>query len=277
MDIIDLPIGAMTFRARVAGPGDGELVLLLHGFPQTSAEWSHQIDALAAAGYRVVAPDQRGYSTGARPAGDEQYRYNALVADVLAFADWAGAHRFHLAGHDWGGLIAWMVAMHAPERLRSLTAVSVPHPAAFAAALATDADQQARSSYVPLFREAGAAERFLADDAAFMRAVLSGATSGALDDYVRVLTDPGAMDAALAYYRANDFSDPPDRSSVTVPTLFVWSTDDVALGRTAAEGTGAHVKGPYRFEVLEGVSHWIPDEAPEALSALMLEHLAANP
>jgi pimeloyl-ACP methyl ester carboxylesterase len=132
MATVRIPVGEDTFDARVAGPEDGELVLLLHGFPQTSYSWRSQLEALGAAGYRAVAPDQRGYSAGARPAEVERYAIPALVGDVIAIADELGGHRFHLVGHDWGAAVAWQVAGRHQDRLRSLTVLSVPHPSASA-------------------------------------------------------------------------------------------------------------------------------------------------
>ena len=121
---VELAVGDLVFDARAEGPADGELVLLLHGFPQTSLSWRHQLGALAAAGYRAVAPDQRGYSPGARPADVAEYRIERLVGDVLGFADALGVERFHLVGHDWGGAVAWQVAGRHPERLRTVTSLS---------------------------------------------------------------------------------------------------------------------------------------------------------
>src|SRR5947208_11715275 len=119
-DVVEVPVGSMTFRTRAAGPDDGELVLLLHGFPQSSAEWNAQLDALAAAGYRAIAPDQRGYSPGARPDGVESYTVEHLVADALGIADHFGGRRFHLVGHDWGAIVAWFTAIEHPSRLKSV-------------------------------------------------------------------------------------------------------------------------------------------------------------
>jgi len=142
---IELAVGAYTFGARAEGPPDGDLVLLLHGFPETSYEWRHQLAALGAAGHRAVAPDQRGYSPGARPAAVAEYAVEHLVADVGGFADALGADRFHLVGHDWGGFVAWYAGGSFPGRVRTLTVVSTPHPVAFAAAL-RGTDQQERSA-----------------------------------------------------------------------------------------------------------------------------------
>ena len=280
MEDLEVAVGAgHVFRARAAGPADGRLVLLLHGFPQTSRSWVETLGALADAGYRGVAFDQRGYSPGARPEGVEHYGLDSLVADVVAVADDLGGHRFDLVGHDWGGAIAWHVAGRYPDRVRTLTVASTPHPLAFAGALRGElgGDQKARSGYTDLFRQVGTAEDFfLADDAARLRGMYSSFPADAAEEYVAVLSQPGAMTAALNYYRATSFDAQPEAGEITSPTLYVWSTDDVALGREAAEATGRHVAGPYRFEVLEGVSHWIPEHAPEDFSRLLLEHLAAH-
>jgi pimeloyl-ACP methyl ester carboxylesterase len=271
---IEIP-GGLVFDALTAGPVDGELVLLLHGFPQWSSMWTAQLGALAGAGYRVVAPDQRGYSPRARPEGDEHYRIRLLVGDALAIADRLGAERFHVAGHDWGAVVGWHLAGRHGERLLSLTALSVPHPIAFATALLTPgADQRSRSGYIAFFRQVDTAEAVLLGGGL---ARLLEASGYPLDvaECVSRMSAPGALTAALNWYRAIDLSLVTGVRGITVPTLFVWSTGDVALGREAAEATAGHVQGPYRFLMLDGVSHWIPEEAPAVLSGLLLEHLAS--
>jgi pimeloyl-ACP methyl ester carboxylesterase len=277
LESLRIPVGEEAFEARATGPEDGELVLLLHGFPETSWSYRHQLEALGDAGYRAVAFDQRGYSPEARPAGAERYRISSLVADVLAVADELGGFTFHLVGHDWGAAVAWQVAGRHQDRVRTLTALSVPHPFAFGRALAGEggSDQGDRSGYMEFFRSEGAAEAFLADDAAGLRNlyVMSGLGDADVEPYVEVLTQPGAMQAALNWYVAADVSAVEGLGAITMPTMFVWSTEDAALGREGAEWTAEYVEGPYRFEVLEGISHWIPEQAPDRLNALLLEHL----
>jgi pimeloyl-ACP methyl ester carboxylesterase len=225
-------------------------VLLLHGFPQTKRSWAAVMPELAAAGRRVVAPDLRGYSPGARA---EPYDVRTLVGDVLGLADALGAERFDLAGHDWGAAIAWQLAMRHPARLRTLTAVSTPHPLAFTRALRADDDQRARSQYMRRYAAGGALEH--------------------PQDDGHDLAPPEALEAALGYYAAQSAADLDGAGAVTVPTLYVWSTEDEALGRAAAEWTAEHVSAPYRFVVLEGVSHWIPEDRPDELAGLILEHV----
>jgi pimeloyl-ACP methyl ester carboxylesterase len=276
---VEIPVGEEVFDALASGPADGELVLLLHGFPQSSWQWRWQLAALGEAGYRAVAPDQRGYSPRARPQEVERYRVDHLAADALAVADWLGGHRFHVVGHDFGAVVAWHVAGRYPDRLRSLTAVSVPHPAAVAEALASPTgDQLARSSYIAFFGTRDLPERLmLADEGAGLRALFANTAYSdpeTMERYVARLSEPGALTAALNWYRALEPAVVLSLEPVTTPTLFVWSTEEPAIGREAAEACAAHVAGPYRFEVLEGVSHWVTEDAPEELNRLLLDHLA---
>ena len=180
MEQISIAVGTLNFDALVAGPSDGDLVLCLHGFPESAHEWRDVLPTIAAAGYRVVAPNQRGYSPGARPLGVEQYHITHLDEDVLGIADALGARSFHLVGHDWGALVAWHVAAHHAARVRTLTSVSVPHPQPFAAARASDPDQRQASEYIAFFREPETPERlFLDNDAAMLRSsALRGGTCG---------------------------------------------------------------------------------------------------
>ncbi len=289
LEKIQIPVEEFVFEARAAGPAEGELVLLLHGFPQTSYAYRHQLAALAQAGYRAVAPDLRGYSPGARPEEIEAYTMSELVGDVIGFADALGRDTFHLVGHDWGGAIAWVVATRFPKRLETLTVLSTPHFAAFSAALADPASEQSRrSSYFQVFGAEGAEERFLANDASLFRSVFQG---GGLSDediqvYLDALGTPQALRAALNYYaalvggRAPVGSNPSPSSSVSpvgVPTLYVFSTEDGAFSRETAEESRRYVSGPYRFEVLQGISHWVPEQASDRVNDLLLEHLKNSP
>lgn len=286
MQTLELEANGFEFAARGAGPEAGRPVLLLHGFPQTSWSWRHQLDDLEAAGYRAIAFDQRGYSPGARPPAVEDYRLDALVSDALAVADSQGWDSFDLVGHDWGAMVAWALASRHPQRVKTLTIVSVPHPAAFGSAIAGgDPDQVQRSSYMQFFRaEGGVAERaMLGDDGSgdglrkmFVDSGLPAETGDA-EVFVATMLEPGAMTAAFNWYRAMSADAVAGIGKIPAPTLYIWSTADVAIGRVAAENTVNWVSGPYRFEVLEGVSHWIPETAPGELSRLLLGHLAANP
>jgi pimeloyl-ACP methyl ester carboxylesterase len=275
-----IAVGSLVFEVLVGGPAGGEPVVLLHGFPQTSWSWRAQVEALADAGYRAVAPDQRGYSPGARPPAVESYAIGELVGDVLGMADALGVDRFHLVGHDWGGAVAWNVAGRHPDRLRTLTVLSTPHPRAMRRALQGDlgGDQSTRSGYMELFRSPGSETVFLADDARLFHQMYpaSGMPAGAEEPYIAALGTPEALGAALNWYRAASISDVEGLGPITAPTLYVWSTEDIALGREAAEATAGAVDGPYRFEVLEGVSHWITEQVPDRVNELLLDHLKSG-
>ncbi|MGC4808538.1 alpha/beta fold hydrolase [Micromonospora sp. DT233] len=262
----------LTFEVRSGGPADGVPVLLLHGFPQHAGEWDEVTPALHAAGLRTYAPDQRGYSPLARPGAVEAYRIPELVADAAALLDALGVGAAHLVGHDWGAIVAWGLAAAHPDRVRTLTAVSVPHPAAMAHALATDREQKARSAYIGLFRRPGTAERvLLALRSAALRRLLGGVgDADRVARYAEPMREPGALTAALNWYRAMSRADLAAVGPVSVPTTFVWSDKDVAIGRTAAQACGDHVTGEYRFVTLAGVSHWIPDAAPGPLAEAIL-------
>lgn len=269
--------GGLVFRARVAGPENARVVVLLHGFPQTSRCWARQLDALAGEGYRAVAFDQRGYSPGARPDDVAAYKPTHLVGDVLRVADALGAGTFDVVGHDFGGMVAWMVAGHHPDRVRTLTVASTPHPAAFRAAYEREADQSRRSEYMRTFRagERGEMERaLLADDATVLRSLYAGLATGVIDDYVADLSEPGALVAAFDWYRAMSGAASAATPAASMSTLYAWGDADPALGRAAAEATAAFVTGRYRFEVLGGVGHWIPELAAARFNPLLLEHLA---
>lgn len=279
MESLQLTVGDFVFDAVTAGPADGRLVLLLHGFPQTSWSWRHVMAALASAGYRAVAPDQRGYSPRARPEEVSAYRMPHLVGDAVGMLDVLGAQRADVVGHDWGAAVGWQLTGRHPDRVRTLTAVSVPHPLAFVEALRTDDDQRARSQYMKLFQVEGKAEEvLLRGENGGLRTFFGGVeTSADVDRYLALMQQPGVLTKCLNWYRAQDLADIEGIGPTTVPTLYVWSDGDLALGSVAAQATGSHVSAPYRFEILPGVSHWIPEEAPDELSTWLLEHLAAHP
>lgn len=263
-----------VFDALQTGDPQKPLVLLLHGFPQFAAAWSGIMVPVANAGFHVVAVDQRGYSPGARPHGVECYDMRLLVSDVLAFADALGAQHFHLVAHDWGGILAWRVAAERPERLLSLTVLSTPHTDALLNAIASDPSQTQMSQYIQYFRTPGdvAEQGMLADNARRLRAAYRDKLAPAdLEACVARLSEPGALTAALNWYRALDFD--ARIGPVTIDTLFVWGSADHALGELAARNTAEYVKGPYRFVRLEGRSHWLLEEAEGEVIDLLLQRL----
>jgi pimeloyl-ACP methyl ester carboxylesterase len=275
----------LTFDVRELGPPDGDPVLLLHGFPQRADSWHAVATRLAERGYRTIAPDQRGYSPRARPAGRDSYRLEELVADALAVVDGlvGPATRVHLVGHDWGAAVAWRLAARHGDRLRTLTAVSVPPPAAYLRSLVTTR-QGLASWYVYALQLPWLPERLLAANGGpFSRRFVAalrrtGQSKAAAQRDAAGLADPSALTAALNWYRGM-FSGPPGDPDppVRVPTLFVWSDGDTALTRQSTELVHKYVAGPFRYAELRGVSHWIPDEAPDQLAELVLDHIAEHP
>jgi pimeloyl-ACP methyl ester carboxylesterase len=263
-------VGGLDFDVRVGGPADGPAVLLLHGFPENAGMWAGVEPALHAAGLHTIAPDQRGYSPGARPPNVADYSMHHVVADALGLLDAYGLRTAHLLGHDWGAAVAWHLAGRHPDRVATLTAVSVPHPAAHGAALRTDPDQQQRSGYLGVFRRPDAERILLEDGARRLRAMFGPVPA---EQFVRPLTEPGALTGPLNWYRAMSGRDLDGLGPVTVPTAYVWGTEDLAVGRVAAEDCAHHVTADYRFVELPGVSHWVPEQEPATVARVALERI----
>jgi pimeloyl-ACP methyl ester carboxylesterase len=269
--------GEHVFDLIDAGPADGPVVVLLHGFPELNTMWQPVIERLTGQGYRCLAPLQRGYSPGARPKRRRDYRAEELVADITALIDASGAQRVHLVGHDWGAAVAWYVAQRFPERLRTLTALSVPHPGAFVKAVATSR-QALASWYMLFFQLPWLPERLLLSKRVMSEFVASRSAPELARVEVETICQPGALTAALNWYRAMPFNKPREMSAkVTVPTMYVWSDEDVALKEKGARLCADYVAAEYRLEVLTGVSHWLLDDRPDTVADLLADWLAAHP
>ena len=203
--LVTVRANGMTFRARAAGfAGNAGNVLLLHGFPETSIMYADAMPKLAEAGYRVLAFDQRGYSPGARPTGIDAYGAEALIADVQAVADAVGFERYHLVGHDWGAAVGWLLVMQDASRVTSWTSLSIPHLVAYGEAIQTDPDQQRRSRYIGLFRMPWVPEiLFTFNRLALLRgSIYAEHPAAEREEYLAVFSEPGALSAALNWYRA---------------------------------------------------------------------------
>jgi len=275
--------GDLAFDVRVGGPDDGDAVLLLHGFPQDASCWDAVARRLQAAGLHTIAPDQRGYSPEARPTSTAAYRMHHLVGDALAILDDLGADRAHVVGHDWGGAVAWALAMRSPDRVRSLTVVSTPHPVALGHAMRSSW-QALRSWYVLVLR-LPIAERIVAPRLVPLLTRF-GLPESQARHYQARMAEPGALTGAIDWYRAMPFTarSPSDQSGddaasdrtiVTVPTTYVWGNRDPALGRRAAELTVDHVSADYRFVELDA-GHWLPENEPDELAAAILDRIAGT-
>jgi pimeloyl-ACP methyl ester carboxylesterase len=262
----------LTFDVRDAGPADGDAVVLLHGFPQDARAWDRVAPVLHGAGLRTLAPDQRGYSPMARPRARSAYRVRALVDDVLALLDAAGLQRAHVAGHDWGAVVGWALAAWHPERVGTLTALSVPHPGAMTKAWVTS-DQVVRSTYIALFQLPVLPERLLlAGGGAPLRRVLrqGGLPAELADHYVARMREPGALPAALGWYRALPWSGREPVGRVGIPAQLIWGARDPFLGRAGVEHTERFCRGDYRLVVLEDHGHWLPELAAERVAELVV-------
>jgi pimeloyl-ACP methyl ester carboxylesterase len=270
--LIDLD--EITVNVRV--DGEGPAVVMLHGWPDTSDVWRYQMPELVAGGYRVIAPDLRGFGGTTRPTEVSAYAVRHLVADVVAVLDNLGIDRAHLVGHDWGAAVAWVAAARLPDRVATLTALSVGHPAAFARA---GWRQLEKSWYMLLFQFTGIAEEWLSANQ--FRNLRHWSSHPDIDAVVERLSGPGALTASLNIYRANSSARSLIKSTrrlpeVQAPTLGVWSSRDLALTEKSMTGSGDYVTGPWRYERLEGVGHWMQLEVADELNALLLDFLSQH-
>jgi pimeloyl-ACP methyl ester carboxylesterase len=263
-------------RMQVQSAGEGPAVVLLHGFPDTHIVWRKQIAPLMAAGYRVLAPDLRGYGGSAAPLAVSAYRLEHVAADVLAMLDQLGIARARVVGHDWGAVVGWLLCMGAPGRIEQYVALSVGHPAAFAKA---GPMQYLRSSYMMWFLVPGLAEKSLtAGDFYLMNRFTTDRAQ--VGHWKKNLREPGRMTAALNYYRANvprgialgSKSEP-----VRVPVMGIWSSRDPALGETQMRDSTAYVAEYFRYERIDGADHWLQVTASERVNALLLDFFASGP
>lgn len=268
--------GDFRFPVIDSGPLDGPVAILLHGFPQTASSWAKVAAILNDRGIRTLAPNQRGYSPTAAPKGRRAYRSSELVADIRALIDVVGGP-VHVVGHDWGANVAWTIAGQHPELVTSLTAVSVPHSAAFIKSLVTS-DQARRSWYMLAFQPPKLPEYMVRRRPAIFDKALraTGMTREMVDAVHAEILDTVGLTGPLNWYRALPFTDRRGIGRITVPTAYVWSDGDTALGRTGADLTAQFVRGPYRFEVFEGASHWIPDERPAELAQVIVETIEST-
>jgi pimeloyl-ACP methyl ester carboxylesterase len=269
--------GSLTFDVRDGGPADGEAIVLLHGFPQDAHSWAAMEPFLHDAGYRTLAPDQRGYSPGARPKGRRQYTGAQLTADIVALLDAAGIERAHIVGHDWGGGVAWGFAANHPDRTASLTVISTPHPQAMMRAGLRG--QLLKSWYMFAFQLPWLPEALLS--AGIKRGKFAKMLEGsglpreaAFHNQDR-MAQPGALTGGINWYRGLALSLRDPVGPVRVPTTYIWGNRDAFLGRAAAETTADWVKADYRFAEVDG-DHWIPENQAQAMAELVLDRVRST-
>jgi len=269
-------IDANGVSLHVVDEGDGHPVLLLHGFPDSSHLWRNQVPALVDAGFRVVAPDLRGFGESDRPEAVDAYALPNVLGDVMAILDALALDRVSVVGHDWGAAVAWSTAAFLPDRVDRLVAISVGHPASF---LHAGVEQLEKSWYMLWFQFPGVAEATLPRDGwRFFREWARDC--GEMDRWIEDLSRPGALTAALNWYRANispegfGSGEPPPVPPVACPTLGIWSDGDHYLTETQMTASAEHVSGDWRYERIEGASHWVPVDAAAELNRLLLDFVA---
>lgn len=272
MGVKRLQISGLTFS--ILDEGAGEPVLLLHGFPDSRAVWRKQVPALVGAGYRVVAPDLRGFGETDKPEGVEAYAIPKLLEDVAGIMDALELESAHVVGHDWGAALAWAVAAFMPQRVKDLVALSVGHPASFYSS--APIAQREKSWYMLLFQFPNAEQLLAADDWQLLREW--GRHHAHMEHAVAALSKPGALTAGLNWYRANvsPLAPPVAFPPVGSRTLGVWSTGDVFLTEESMMGSDRYVTGPWRYERISEASHWLQLDRPDAVNALLLDYLAAG-
>ncbi len=268
IQLVEKPTNGLIFKCRVAGDPSGEPVILLHGWPETSHMWVQLMERLSAEGYYCIAPDQRGFSPQARPTDVKDYDIKLLASDVVGLADAFGIKNFQLIGHDWGSAIGWAVVGLYPERVKSWTAMSVPHLKAFSDAVRFDKKQKKMSQYMAFFQWRGIPEWFLLKkDRLNLRKVWKKSSPAELQDYLDVIGNKPALKASLGYYRANyrllkKGEETDQYLEVKTPTLMIWGKKDIAIGPVGVEGTAQYMKGPYERVDLDA-GHWLMQEAFE--------------
>lgn len=264
-----IDIGDVELNVQIAG--EGPAVLLLHGFPDSHALWRDVTPLLVKAGYQVVAPDQRGFGASDAPRGTRNYRIEYIVRDAIELLNVLGIEKAHLGGHDWGAVIGWFLAGEHPDRFHSLTAISVGHPRSYANA---GLEQKRKGFYTFLFQLRGLAEWYLSADgySRFRKWVRNYPEA---DHWIDDLSRPARLTAALNWYRANLVRVLTGKHPrCRLPALGIWSSRDFALAESQMTRSKEYVDNTWRYERLEGFSHWIPLEAPEELSRLILEFIA---
>ena len=273
-----IEVNELVFNCRTSGlnnPREG--VILLHGFPETSHMWNELIPILADKGYKVVAPDQRGYNPESLPRKTSEYKLKKLCEDILAIGDYYGFEQFHLVGHDWGSSVGWALASLNPERILSWSALSVPHLKAFMKAYKTDKDQKKKSRYIGFFKLPLFPEWYLSfNNHSKLIDLWSKSSDEQIEIYLETFSKKRVLKSALNWYRANVGKITPEVSSllgdVNVPTVLIWGKYDPAIGRKGVEGTDKYMQGPYELIELDA-GHWLIQEAFHDVSRAIVNHI----
>ena len=267
----------LIFTCRVGGmKNTGETVILLHGFPETSKMWCDLIKVLSSSNYRVVAPDQRGYSQGARPLKVSDYKINKLTQDVVNLADAFKANRFHLIGHDWGAAVGWALSSMCKDRIITYSALSVPHLDAFSDAISNDEIQKKKSYYIKLFRIRFLPELYFKTLNYYnLKTVWRSSNKKEIKIYLSVFSQKNALKAALHWYRATNLKSTRKIGNIFVPVLMIYGKRDIAIGEKAVNETINYIKAPYTVKKINS-SHWLVQDSFDLVSSNILNHLESN-
>ena len=274
MHIKKVSTGELEFDCRVSGNEQNELIIFLHGFPETSFMWSKIMEKLSSIGFYCIAPDMRGYSENACPKGVKNYSIEKLSGDILDIADASNKNKFHLIGHDWGAAIGWNIVYNNPERIISWTGLSVPHNKAFGKAIKLDKEQQKKSRYIKSFLVPYIPEMMLKkNDFEKLRKLWENSSPEELENYLTVFSRKQTLTAALNYYRAM-IKKGKNRTigDIQTPTLFIWGNQDLAVGSFAVENNHKYMKGDYTFLELDG-GHWLIQTNYAEVEAAIVEHV----
>lgn len=276
-------VNGLEFKVRTAGlENEGDMIVFLHGFPESSIIWEDVMERLGEKGFRCIAPDQRGYSAGARPVGVENYTYDNLCGDVVALAEAFGNDgKFHLVGHDWGASVTWVTSQLYPDKIKSLTALSTPHTQAYLWAFENDPEQIAATGYIRNYQTPGFEEYFAANDFALLRNAWTGFPQENIDDYLTIFSVPEARTATINWYRTMFLPTGPDNpeivlGDINVPTLYIWGSDDAYLKKAGVNMTHPYMTDYYKFVQIKGAGHWLMEFNNAEVSKEIIEHIIMN-
>ena len=273
-DFANIPVEDLTFTARVAGiDNDGDPIILLHGFPETSRMWKDLIKLLDNNNFKVVAPDQRGYSPKARPTGIDSYKIDLLAKDIINIADMFEFESFHLVGHDWGSAVGWYIASKHSDRLLSWSALSVPHMDAFIDAMEHDKIQKKKSRYISFFNTLFLPEiYFKIFGYKNLKRLWTDSSKDEINDYIKVFKQKNALKASLNWYRANLVKKDERIGKINISTLMISGINDMAVGQIAVDNTELYINGPYTLIKIDS-GHWLIQESFEEVSKYIIEHI----
>lgn len=281
MQIKKINIGPLEFDCRVSGNKSNELVVLLHGFPESSIMYRKLMEDLSIQNYYCIAPNLRGYSVRARPKGKKYYTIDKLVNDVVDIAKRIGRDKFHLIGHDWGSAIGWQLVHDNPDKILTWTGMSVPHLQSFFEAVLKDPDQIKKSKYIKLFQFPFLPEiNIKSKDYKILRKLWNAQSKDEIVEYIAILNEKGALTAMLNYYRANNrlairAGNEQILGDINVPTLFMWGNKDIAIGSESVNNSHKFMKNKYTFLELDG-GHWLVQSNYSEVKTAILDHLSKH-